>query len=916
MTSAHTKSIQPGEHPLRAFVSSVMRPELDWARQTAVAAMSENPILVPWAFEFTPLSSDAADDTYLEKVRNADIVIWFVGEETTAPVRNEIGEALAAKRRLWVIRLPASERDSETRDLLDAVGRRAKYGDAATQDELRALLALTFGDEVIRALRERPSPTRLALLEQCARASRARMVNRWRAAGLGKAEALAFADDPSIGQPQDRLLPTADEPVRIVVADVGAGKSVFAERAFQASVFDARSQASAPVPVFMHARDTHAGLEAAILLRSEGLGDARLNGAFVVIDGFDEVVRDRSARLIEDARVLAETLPNTRILMTSRPIPSLFTPDVSEVVWLPPLSDEEARHLVGRVAGYEIRVGATGGWPDSLADAVRRPLFAILLGLNRRRDVGTPPTTGALLATLVEGALDAQTQAEATPVLRKLARAVTDSGGPVEMREVRDLLAGTEAVRSVVVDGQHVDFGLPILTQWFAGQSLIVGETKLDDIVGNPLRLDRWRYALAISLSTGPRRFVDETMDMLVRHEPGFASELVADSLARSNGERGPDSDSLVVGEQLRAALSSWADGIAPLDRLLLPHTDDGSLLPVAVSVQPGWLTTGWYRGSDKVGGVAELPSDLHVFGPTDPNWQVRRGGRWSNEAGWAWRWALETLSADLKPFVKGRALFVDDDALIDEALWVLALELDGRGGTMSYDPVAISKVEEVLSGFDRDVPARLRDRVVRTDHLLDRLRRLREAGNREIRSPWPEPDIDVRGSGASWIWDPFTPEQQRRRVEAVYKAVIDSYPRLVERWFPGLRSRMLTAATLPATFVGRLKPSATQAPVGVSMDVDQWPTMVWYLDPLPIGETSTARVTLAASDELDPRGADEWRDEMKARQLRLVELRPTAASWIQTIETHSALDVFQQAPLAGIIYSWLESDLKRIRWM
>jgi hypothetical protein len=918
MTSGHSRFIQPGEHPLRAFVSSVMRPELEWARETTVNALNENPTLVPWAFEFTPLSSDAADNTYLEKVRDADIVIWLVSDETTAPVRNEIAEALAASRRLWVIRLRVSERDSETRALLAAVGERAKYGDAATQDELRELLALTFGDEVVRALRDRPSPTRLSLLERLARASRGRMVNRWRAAGLSKAEALAFANDPSIGEPQDELLPTADEPVRIVVADVGAGKSVFAERAFQASILVARSRASAPVPIFIHARDAREGLETAILVRSQGLGDARLDGAFVVVDGLDEVPRDQSARLVEDARVLAETTPDTRIVVTSRPIPSLFTPAVSEVSWLPPLSDEEARDLVARVAGYEITIGATGGWPDSLADAVRRPLFAILLGLNRRRDVGAPPTTGALLATLVESALDPQTQAEATPLLRKLAGAVTDAAGPVEMREVRDHLTGTEATwaRLVVIDGKHVDFGLPILTQWFAAQSLLVGETKLSDLVRDPARLDRWRYALAISLSTGPRRFIDETMTTLVRDDPGFAAELVGESLARSDDEPRPDSDPLIAGEQLHTALSSWADGIAPLDRLLLPHADDGSLLPVAVSAEPGWLTTGWYLGSETVGDIVQLPSDLHVFGPGDPNWHVRRGGKWSNEAGWAWRWALEILSADLKQLVGGRALLVADDLLIDEALWILALEIAGRGGTMSYDPVPLSQVEAALSDLDPELPTRLRDRLVSTDHLIDRLRRRREAGDLEIRSPWPEPDNDVQGQGASWIWDPFTPEQQRRRVEAVYAAVLCCYSRLVEHWFPALRSRMLTATTLPAVFVGTLKASSPGAPVGMSaIDADQWATMVWYLEPLAITETSTARVTLEESDAQDPGGSEKWRDEMKARQAWLVELRPKAAAWIQTVETHSALDVFQQAPVAEILFSWLESDLKRIKW-
>jgi hypothetical protein len=38
---------------------------------------SEVPFLTPWAFEFTPASAAAADEVYLRKVRDADIVLWL-----------------------------------------------------------------------------------------------------------------------------------------------------------------------------------------------------------------------------------------------------------------------------------------------------------------------------------------------------------------------------------------------------------------------------------------------------------------------------------------------------------------------------------------------------------------------------------------------------------------------------------------------------------------------------------------------------------------------------------------------------------------------------------------------------------------------------------------------------------------------
>lgn len=115
-----------GERPLLAFVSSVMQPEIQWARDAAVEALTKNPTLIAWAFEYTPASSEAADASYLSKVREADVVVWLVGAITTPPVRDEIAEALAADKRISAITLPADERDELTTQLLQDVRGRAK----------------------------------------------------------------------------------------------------------------------------------------------------------------------------------------------------------------------------------------------------------------------------------------------------------------------------------------------------------------------------------------------------------------------------------------------------------------------------------------------------------------------------------------------------------------------------------------------------------------------------------------------------------------------------------------------------------------------------------------------------------------------------------------------------------------------
>ena len=86
-----------------------MRPEVQWARDAAVEALTKNPTLVPWSFEYTPASSGLQTSRTWRSVREADFfVVWLVGDTTTLPVRDEIAEALAANKRLWAITLPPS----------------------------------------------------------------------------------------------------------------------------------------------------------------------------------------------------------------------------------------------------------------------------------------------------------------------------------------------------------------------------------------------------------------------------------------------------------------------------------------------------------------------------------------------------------------------------------------------------------------------------------------------------------------------------------------------------------------------------------------------------------------------------------------------------------------------------------------
>jgi hypothetical protein len=452
-----------------------------------------------------------------------------VGATTTEPVRNEIAEAVSADTRIWAILLPSSDRDTPTTQLLDDVRVVAKTGNAGNAAELRELLALSFSDEIIRGLRGIPGMTRLAQLEQIGRRSRERMVNRWVAAGLDRAEAIVFADDESVGSPAPVIRPDENQPFLVAVGDVGSGKSVAAERSLQFALREARERVGAAIPMLFHVRDAQDGLERLMHMHAGGLGDIRRQGAYAIIDGADEASPDVAARVIEEAREFAHSFPQTRILITSRPTAAIRR-GVTETVDLPLLTDTEATGLVGRISGQNITPGMQYSWPESIRDAVRRPLFAIVMGLKRRGGA-TPQSKGELLAALVTDVVENGVSAEMLQILRRLACLVTENQGPIDRGELGSsadrLLAS--ASRIVREDEGKIDFALPILAQWFAADALIAQDITVTDLLTPNSRLDRWRYALAIALSTGPGLFVDATMQLLTSNAPAFSADIVED---------------------------------------------------------------------------------------------------------------------------------------------------------------------------------------------------------------------------------------------------------------------------------------------------------------------------------------------------------------------------------------------------
>src|SRR5438034_5044621 len=136
-------AMRAGEPPIRVFVSSVMSPENQGFRDTTVRALDRRDLSTTWAFEYTPASSSAVDQSYLQHVRTADIFVWLATAGTTPPVVAEVHEAIASSRRLWVVRIGENLTDDITQALIERVKPVCKMASTQDEDELADVLVLT-----------------------------------------------------------------------------------------------------------------------------------------------------------------------------------------------------------------------------------------------------------------------------------------------------------------------------------------------------------------------------------------------------------------------------------------------------------------------------------------------------------------------------------------------------------------------------------------------------------------------------------------------------------------------------------------------------------------------------------------------------------------------------------------------------
>jgi predicted esterase len=737
---------------------------------------------------------------------------------------------------------------------------------------------------------------------------KARCLSRWQATGLSREKAIKVFS--SIDYDFQDIEPSKQRPLSLVVGDFGAGKSLVADLIYQKWINEARENEDLNIPIYLKASPDISNLKdyiEKIIHQNQG---SKEKGVSIIIDGLDEVNASIALQILDEARIIVEAWEGSKILLMSRPMPILL--ELKETIKLPNLKEDKALELVSMIAERDINIGEIFSWPEVIKDAIKRPLFAILLGLYLMdENFKSPRSTGDLLTHLIQKSISRMgiNDEKTKTLLEHLAVLSTDRGNvPVSKHEIgtSEDIALLINTKLVIENNGLLSFALPIFSQWFAAQAILTGVKDITDLTTDLATMEYWKYPLVIFVSFYNHKQVEEKFNKIVEANPAFAAEIVEEGLARwglSDDIVPPPA--LESGKRIHTAMKSWIVGIGPLAQLIAPLNKDGNILPLGVSVKGGSIVTSWYRGNKVNQDIMQLPNEIHPFNLNSlRDWPEIRSARPGKHSTWAWRWSLEELQEKLSKLLQKRLLPINSGPILKEELWEFSLKIMKKGslynGKLPIDPIYKTIID--LSEETNHVV--INNRVYNLLALKREISLMKESGVEFITNPWPGPDLE--DNKRRWVWSQYSRERLQYTTSVIYFNAIIAYIQIVEELFPNLKNRLLKYSTFPAIFRGSL--------FFIPKDDDDSgkPVLSWYLDPLPKDQSIQVLIEISERDEKDSL----VESDLKNLFDKLRTLRPESAGWISAQRCEEVLDIFHPTPVREIVYDWLWNDLKKISWV
>ncbi|HEY4267413.1 MAG TPA: hypothetical protein VGM94_04385 [Galbitalea sp.] len=706
-----------------------------------------------------------------------------------------------------------------------------------------------------------------------------------------------------------------------LIGPFGSGKSELAEEWTRKAIARYESGDSLGQPIWLWAADLSREPLVAALERSLSSSELRSHGASVVIDGLDETSYLIASRIVEQSRVLCESNSNLEILITCRPG---VLPMSSDHVMFDGLGQAEAVALIEMVSGAP---ATTWGWDPVVVDAIRRPFFAIAVGLSIARGE-RPRGQAELISSLVERALARPTAANTSvqtashfDVLIRLARNVTESGNAGDGLTFEE----RERARSSTLVYQHPDgrleFSLPIFQQWFAAKAIINDIQDVDRIAGSAESFDKWRWALAIAGIAATSVQLDELLERSIRANAGAGSWLLGRISEWHSWFRDPNSaalDGAAAARRLGLTYRTWLDGIGALGPRFYP-VPVGGHFTLGVRVDHNRVSTGWKLPNPPADEVVELPLDVHPLNqqnPSDPSWRPDRSGSIAEGEEWPWRMSRDPVQSHMLKILNEDPLLGPRGGIWHlESVYGAARALVSTSGLV-FAPIPKSDVlaaaQPLLAalGDSTATTFQVGRRRIRGDMLLDLVQWAEGPGSGFILRPLPVPDVSPEAAGG-WTWGLYSDIAMQRFYAEAFGLASVAYDEAVGTVFANLGWTMGHAADGSIRVIADLsfEDSDVMGPhmPGIAHSNVSQEVFEQAIAAHPDAFISANRRALVT---LSPSRRPSWLDDFAIERME-PRIAPFSSRGIRTQSV--ADDAQKERPASQMAAHWLWSDLKKI---
>ena len=474
-----------------------------------------------------------------------------------------------------------------------------------------------------------------------------------------------------------------------------------------------------------------------------------IQGTFVVVDKIDELGITEANNLIDQLVVSADANPKSTLIASLRPLPGLK--QVGTRVDMPLLTDEQSLELIRKIAGEQVLPGVRLSSSGATWDATKRPLFAIMMGVELRQnpDEGVPSASDLVRRMAGRAFADSELPTERVgDLLKTLAVQTTIFGKPVpnsrisrNIREQHDLSNS----RLVLEQDDAIDFTLAVFREWFAARAIIEGDVSFGSLIPAS---DRWIIPISIATNADDEDLCHSIMTESSSTDPGLASLLLneIDPGWYWSPRNVPSFRTAIeMGQRVYDAMENWRSGLGNLFDLVGPTRRSGDTTTLGTAIDNPRLIISWYSSDDELANVVELPRDL--FGsPGWSSWQMRRLPR---TRAWPWLVTKDELVDSLSKLLESRRLSLNTTDGIAEVSWGLALELHQA----SYSSSTSIKISDTVALIDANpsgasFPGRWGTSIALSPADIDLVRRhlagLTANGKTHISDSWSSENRDV----------------------------------------------------------------------------------------------------------------------------------------------------------------------------